>query len=137
MNTAFIYLYRDAGNNKEWGRVVFAGTVSDEREQALIAALEDGEYFIARQVGIPETFFELYWDDIDHCYHEFARLEPTRDKPTDPRTIEAFIAEVEQIGPTGWQAYNRLDDMTPEQREANERKQREREPEAYEEESHA
>jgi hypothetical protein len=73
-NVEFSYLYRDGGNYKKFGRVVFPNPdqiTCHAIEKALMEAfLEDG-LFIANQVRLPEMFLfangELTFDD--HCYH--------------------------------------------------------------------
>jgi hypothetical protein len=127
-NTAFGYMYRDADNYKNSGRpVVFAGPPTPALEDRLRAALEDGEYFIASQIGVPEVFLydpALQYDpddpttypaDLgagpyainasDHCWHEFTELRRTADPPTDPRTFAAFVAAVEAAAAEGWRAF--------------------------------
>jgi hypothetical protein len=69
----FHYLYRDAGNNKQFAQAVFSNREnlsSEELEQRIRGLLKDGENFIAKEVGLPECFFEDRNDD-DHTWHEF------------------------------------------------------------------
>jgi hypothetical protein len=69
-NVEFIYLYRDGGNYKKWGRVVFSnpdGMGSDSVEERLRQGfLQDG-LFIASQIRVPEVFLyaggEFSFDD--------------------------------------------------------------------------
>ncbi len=73
---AFEYRYRDAGNFKASGRVLLQGNLSESERGEIIARLEDGEFFIAEQVGIPTLYDQLYAinggpNDDDHCWHEF------------------------------------------------------------------
>ncbi len=117
MNTAFEYRYRDASNYKRFGYVVFAGEFTATTEMRLRAALDDGEHFIAHQLKIPEVFL---WLDVypknedDHCWHEYARMELTKDQPTDPRTIEHFIRDVEAAAAVGWMIWDPLNEKRPE-----------------------
>lgn len=120
-NTRFSYLYRDASNYKNHGDVVFSGEFTPELEEKLTSVLNDGEYFIAHQVGIPEVFLwdkDLEYDEYpvelvgtarykideedDHVWHEFDGLSLTDAAPTDPRTIEEFIDEVVRQADLGW-----------------------------------
>jgi len=55
-NTRFEYLYRDASNYKSWADLVFSGAITDELKARLSGALESGEFFIADQIRVPETF---------------------------------------------------------------------------------
>ena len=73
MNVAFEYLYRDAGNSKNWGEVVFSnpndiaiGAIIAEAQDALI----DGCYFIAEQARVPVLHFGDYDPELDHGWHE-------------------------------------------------------------------
>jgi hypothetical protein len=73
---AFEYRYRDAGNFKANGRLLLKGKLSESERGEIIARLEDSEFFIAEQVGIPTLYDGLYAinggpNDDDHCWHEF------------------------------------------------------------------
>jgi hypothetical protein len=114
-NARFEYLYRDASNYKVWGSLVFAGRITDDLTRRLARALESSEFFIARQVRVPELFLGLlYWplEQDDHCWHEFSRVESTTEPANDPvdRTIEEFIVEVEQQSAFGWNIFDPIDD---------------------------
>lgn len=89
-NTLFSYMYRDASNYKQHGEVVFRGTFTPAQEKALKAALEDGEFFNAKVVKVPEVFFETCGED-DHGWHEFVSLSRTNKKPTDGRKFVEFL----------------------------------------------
>lgn len=115
-NVEFSYLYRDGGNYKKFGRVVFSnpeqitlGTVENALTEAL---LEDG-LFIADQVRVPELFLfangELSFDD--HCYHELDAVRAIEKESTDPhlRTIRQFLSEVIQQGRKGWRVFDPYD----------------------------
>lgn len=77
----FEYLYRDAGNYKVWGKLLLEGELNDEKTARLTSRLEDGELFIAEQIGIP-TLYEELWrecqcepsDELDHAWHEFSEI---------------------------------------------------------------
>jgi hypothetical protein len=100
-------------------------SVADVHEQ-LVTALHEGQYFIARQMRVPEVFL---WDlqagydsddppagvgpgqyainEDDHCWHEFCDVRATNELPTDEhgRTIEQFVQEVRQAAANGWQEF--------------------------------
>ena len=107
-NTLFSYLYRDAGNYKQFGEIVFAGAPTDELLQRLEKTLSDHILFIARQVDVPEVSFEAtgtYQRNIDdHPWHEFESMEPTEDPPDDARhrTIEELVTQFESASKAGW-----------------------------------
>jgi len=126
MNTRFNYMYRDGGNNKREGSVIFAGEPRDiNEEHRTLHAFMDDEQFMAHQLGVPEIFL---WDpnasydpedtstypadigpgkycisDDDHCWHEFVGLELTEEPPTDPRHWSEFRAVIVAI--TQWQPF--------------------------------
>jgi hypothetical protein len=115
-NIEFSYLYRDGGNYRKFGSVIFtnpeqiAGGVI---EAALIEAfLEDG-LFIADQVRLPEVFLfangNLSFDD--HCYHEFDAIRATDKGPNDAhlRTISEFVSEVNKQWRRGWRVFDPYD----------------------------
>src|SRR5438477_11545420 len=99
-----VYLYRDGSNYKRWGRVVFGGVCDAAMRERLMAALDGGDLFIAKQVGLPELFFEgsIYADD--HCWHELPEVEATEDAIDDTggRTIGEFVDTVVRAAASGW-----------------------------------
>ncbi len=115
-NVEFSYLYRDGGNYKKFGRIIFSNpeqTACGVIEAALTEAfLEDG-LFIADQVRLPEVFLfvngNLSFDD--HCYHEFDAIRATDEGPTDAhlRTINEFVSEVIKQWRRGWRVFDPCD----------------------------
>lgn len=100
MNIQFSYLYRDAGNFKNFGEVIFANPNSLLLEDLLIKlkqVLLDETYFDAFAVGIPELFFDDYDEELDHDWHEFDRLNLVELPLSDGqgRSIEDFFARLE------------------------------------------
>ncbi|MDP2126020.1 MAG: hypothetical protein Q8K97_01465 [Pseudohongiella sp.] len=97
MNVKFNYLYRDAGNYKEYGSVVFAAPNQIDLadiDRTIRDALIDREYFVAKTVGIPDLK-KLAWDEeIDHSWHEYEGLELTNEACNDEanRDIGIFIS---------------------------------------------
>jgi hypothetical protein len=92
-NIKFNYLYRDAGNYKQFGFVIFSNPNSlptESIELEIHSKLIDGEYFIASQLNIASLFFEGT-NDLDHIWHEFDSIEITSENSTDKRTIEQLI----------------------------------------------
>jgi hypothetical protein len=76
MNIEFEYRYRDFGNFKKYGAVVFGNRnrlTVDEISQRVSLALADGQSFNAARCGIPDLFFyDFPFDpDLDHDSHEF------------------------------------------------------------------
>jgi len=114
-NVEFSYLYRDGGNYKNFGRIVFSNSEQIECEEIRKvlseAFLEEG-LFIADQIRVPDVFLfangQLSFDD--HCYHEFGAVQSTEEQPSDlhKRTIGEFVAEVVQQG-RGWRVFDPYD----------------------------
>ena len=117
VNILFKYMYRDASNYKQHGEAIFTNhsfLALAEIEQKIRACLNEGKYFIARQVHIEERFFDALYDD-DHPWHEFERVEVTTLASFDPdnwtefkhrRDITEFIAELEKAHTAGWDEMN-------------------------------
>lgn len=111
-NVKFVYLYRDAGNYKRWGQVVFSnaeGISLQVIQDVFRNAFDSDSYFIAQQIRVPELFL---WNETpattdDHCFHEFAAVEACADTPTDDhgRSIKSFLLEVKREAKRGWQAF--------------------------------
>lgn len=92
MNTRFEYMYRDASNYKQTLNLVFEGELTDAEREAFFAHLDDGEYFIAEQVGLPNLRedWESHYED-DHIWHEFVEWEPT-EAPATSEDVHSFVA---------------------------------------------
>ena len=76
----FKYLYRDAGNYKNYGEVVFAngsGLPLTTIDELIKASLIDGAWFVAKDWGVPELFFTEYpyLPELDHEWHEYDAVE--------------------------------------------------------------
>ncbi|MGV8894101.1 MAG: hypothetical protein ACOH2K_14390 [Burkholderiaceae bacterium] len=99
MNIRFSYLYRDAGNFKNFGEIVFTNPHNlplEELFAKLKLALLDEMFFDAFAVGVPDRFFDDYDEELDHEWHEFECLEEVDSLPTDQqnRSIEIFISRL-------------------------------------------
>lgn len=112
-NIKFQYLYRDGGNYKSWGDVVFdnpdAVSIEAIKNSLHNALLPDG-LFVTRQIRIPERFLTDYYPPSidDHCFHEFYSVEVTDISPTDHqrRSIRQFLSEVAQEAKHGWKTFD-------------------------------
>ena len=96
MNISFQYLYRDAGNFKSWGEVVFSNRNNHDvhqLEQQARNVLIDSEFFVASKANIPCLQFQKYIESLDHDWHEFHSFQLSTDKPNDlcSRDIVVFI----------------------------------------------
>ena len=109
-NIKFSYRYRDSGNYKKFGTVIFDNAGSPLGEPArtertedidlieltslIRSKLIDGEYFYADEWCLPELFTEYIDFRIDPTWHEFETLE-LADEPADtPLTLTHFIGLV-------------------------------------------
>jgi hypothetical protein len=73
----FTYLYRDAGNYKNWGELVFLNSTNmnlEDAEKQLRENMIFRDWFLASEFNIPELFFEEANDD-DIIFHEFYSIE--------------------------------------------------------------
>jgi hypothetical protein len=115
-NIEFSYLYRDGGNYKKFGRVIFSNperltskSVTEELQQSFIRS----ELFIAGQIRVPEVFLYAggHFSYDDHCYHEFDSVKATADVAGDihGRTIGEFLAEVAAQAKRGWREFDPCD----------------------------
>jgi len=114
----FIYMYRDASNYKQHGEVIFSNETQltiEEIEKKMRAFLNDGEFFIVRQIHLAERFFDVL-DDDDHPWHEFVNLAATDDPTFDPqpehkRDITEFLSDLEQAHCAGWDEMKVREDL--------------------------
>lgn len=109
MNSKINYLYRDASNYKQYNSAIIKGEITAE-DLARIAACMDHEYFIPRQVGLPETRITDYRTDDDHCWFEWEivtddndniiveeSVEFTDEEPDIDLTVEQLVANFEAV----------------------------------------
>ena len=100
MNIRFKYLYRDAGNFKNWGELVFSNphNINVNLVKALAEnVLIDQAYFIASKANVPDLHFNEYNDQLDHSWHEFHMVAQTEEATNDSlgRNIEEFIESLQ------------------------------------------
>ena len=91
MNIKLEYVYRDAGNYKNHGSVVFANLKNRPLAEVVELIAERtvsyliwkySEMFFASDWGIPDLHFtEFDWDDeLDHYFHEIENVGETNEK---------------------------------------------------------
>lgn len=100
MNTEISYLYRDASNYKQHMTVVLSGVISDEDKQLIKAKLDDGEFFIPSQVGLPdlqEMMIDGFDEDEDHVWHELLNIEITASDPTYDLTGDDLVRRFKAV----------------------------------------
>jgi hypothetical protein len=112
----FNYLYRDGGNFKSWGEVIFSNPEQltlDEIATKLSDAFLPDKLFIASQISIPEKFMFANgkFTEYDHCFHEFDCVGICQENPTDDleRSIVNFLKDVELASKHGWKAFDILE----------------------------
>ncbi|MBI6883062.1 hypothetical protein [Pseudomonas putida] len=109
VSTLFEYMYRDAGNNKEYHEVVLAGAITPEQIRILHDNLyRDGadDDFLPRQVGLaplcPWFDADNYDDELDHSIHTIFRVELVESKPEVGDSIVDLVNRFAQVGAEGW-----------------------------------
>lgn len=98
INTQINYLYRDADNYKMPNTCIIAGVIDAEQIAKIMECLNDGEYFIPRQVGLPERRFDKIDPQSDHCWFELSSdsFELTN-RPSDFNlTAEELVANFQK-----------------------------------------
>ena len=100
MNVRFEYLYRDAGNFKSWGEIVFSNlrNISSDLVAEMAAdVLIDHAYFVASKASVPDLHFSEHDEELDHGWHEVHTFQSTDDAPNDSqgRDIEEFIESLQ------------------------------------------
>jgi hypothetical protein len=126
VNTRIIYEYRDGANYRFHSELVVAGEMTEALWARIRAACQDGDRFIADQVGLPEVFGFLPGDhiyapeyaysgypfdqEVDHCWHHLAQdpdgWELTGDEPTGALTVELLVNAFEQAAAVGWRVFD-------------------------------
>lgn len=93
MNTRISYLYRDADNYKQHNEAVVAGEITQSQINTIMGALDEQEYFIPHQVGLPEKRFEET-TCADHAWFELPQdaFESVDAEPTVDITVEDLAA---------------------------------------------
>lgn len=73
-NTQFTYLYRDAGNWKQFETIILEGEMSAKDIDMIMSKLESDGFFLPEQVGLPrlQNRWEVPNND-DHIWHELSR----------------------------------------------------------------
>ena len=86
MNVCFEYFYRDSGNFKTFGDVVFQNkqglNVSDVEEE-IRQNLIDQQFFYTEEIQIESLLTPEAVTDVDPTWHEFQSLTETDQKVND------------------------------------------------------
>lgn len=105
-NLQFNYLYRDAGNYKVFGQVIFSnpeGLSLDHIEREIRAALTDQEFFDPAAWDVPRLEFDEENPELDHGWNEFESVEHTDEEVTTRITIQQFLEGVTKVTHVRWQ----------------------------------
>ena len=99
MNIEFFYLYRDAGNFKQFSSVVFTNDKHLSIEtitQVLKNSLIDELFFDPMAANVPPLFFDDYDEELDHDWHEFEVVKEVELPANDflYRDIASFISQL-------------------------------------------
>lgn len=91
---SFEYMFRDGGNYKTFGNIVFSNKFNksiQDLTKEIKTVLIDGEYFYPNDAGIPR-FDQITIDpDSDPSWYEFVGVEESNELPTDKRDISEII----------------------------------------------
>lgn len=103
MNIELEYLYRDCGNFKNFGKVVFANIRNfgaKEVHDKVLSLVVPEPFIKASELGLPNLYFQdfPYDPELDHELHEYYRVCET-EKPTNDaanRDIEDLLSEIDR-----------------------------------------
>jgi hypothetical protein len=93
-NLKFEYLYRDAGNYKQFGYVVFENPTQidpDIATKQIKPHLIDGEFFYPAKVKVPCLEKYEFDPEMDHDWYEFEKFSLTDEKPTESVKAQSFL----------------------------------------------
>lgn len=93
-NIQFNYIYRDAGNYKVFGYVVFANPQElslEFIENKLRASLIDSEFFSPNDWKLPCLKFGDWVPDLDHSWSEYESVEYTSEPPSQEKSVNEFL----------------------------------------------
>lgn len=84
-NIKIHYLYRDAGNFKQYGDVVFSNARSlpyGVIHERLLKKCIEGDSFVPAVWGVPVLYAYAFDPQIDHEWHTFTGVEETVEEAT-------------------------------------------------------
>ena len=96
MNVQFNYLYRDAGNSQQFGRMVFTNQSNlpiTVIEAAIKESLITEQYFYVNEWQLPDLHFYKWDNDLDHTWHEFESIEETNEV-AEGKDIAEFLNNI-------------------------------------------
>lgn len=90
----FEYMYRDAGNYKNYGEVIFSNNLKlslEEIETRIQQCFVDGCYFNAMGRGLPDLHLSDWDHAIDHEWHEYIRVSKSNQQSSYKDIVALFI----------------------------------------------
>lgn len=99
MNIKLNYLYRDAGNYKQFHCVIFSneyGYSLEEVDNAIRNALIDETWFDATKWGLKDIRPEVLDDELDHGWHEFEGVEKVCDVIEELTDISDLLKKINE-----------------------------------------
>lgn len=96
-NVKLNYMYRDGGNYKQFGEVVFENPEEisiESATQKLKEKLIQDAFFVAEDWKLPSLRVYAYDPEIDHGWHEFEEFEETNEVLSDSRTLGEFLESI-------------------------------------------
>lgn len=99
LNLKLNYRYRDAGNYKQFGSVIFSNENRlsiEEATQLIREKLISEEFFVPKNWNLPPLHFHPHDPELNHDYHEFESWEETCEKANDPREAGVFLQEIQR-----------------------------------------
>lgn len=93
-NLKFEYLYRDAGNYKQYGKMVFENpdNISPENATSLILKhLIDGQFFYPDKIKVPRVEAYEFDPELDIDWYEFEKFSITNEIKTESISAKKFL----------------------------------------------
>lgn len=103
---ALRYLYRDAGNYKNFSTVYFSNPDEisiEEIETSIRECCLDENWFKPTKWSLPDLHNSTYDAELDHEFHEIEEIVLCHERPSDERTIADFIRDIRRrSGASKW-----------------------------------
>jgi len=93
-NLKFEYLYRDAGNYKQFGSIILSnphGLTPEQATEKLLQNLVDEAFFDPIKVNVPLLEKYDFDPELDHGWYEFDLFSETSEAPTESVIIDDFL----------------------------------------------
>lgn len=99
-NIKFNYLYRDGGNYKQFGYLIYSNESDiqiEKIENQIRLKLIDDNFFDPKLWRVKTLYKYPYDPDLDHSWHEFENVEITKELPTSKIDIAEFINSLSNL----------------------------------------